>query len=64
MFQRLPNAQIKAGDKPENLLNGVFQIICSYEPIYIYIYIYYSKNKWIYKWIMQHEYYIYEFWKW
>ena len=40
MFQRLPIAfaQIKAGDKPENLLNEVLQIICSFEPIYIYTY--------------------------
>ena len=47
MFQRLPIvfAQIKAGDTPENLLNEILQIICSFEPkkkkkIYIYIYIY------------------------
>ena len=33
MFQRLPIAfaQIKASDTPENLLNEVRQVICSFE---------------------------------
>ena len=68
MVQRLPIAlaQVKAGNKPENLLTGIRQIIYS-------LYLVYSLN-WVIKKllkkrqysefnksIVQNEYYIYEF---